>query len=152
MGIFPLRVFSHLRPLPFIRLSHVFSFFHQKLGTTRRRMISLKLKRRSTSWRPKTTNSAPLFISSSKTWRDCKKRKRYLFTEVISLTRDLIFYYRQEIAAERDTLKKQVPELQQQLETELLARTDLENRNMTLKEELAFKQQVFENLSFDCWG
>jgi hypothetical protein len=35
-----------------------------------------------------------------------------------------------------------VPELQQQLETELLARTDLENRNMTLKEELSFKQQV----------
>jgi hypothetical protein len=39
-------------------------------------------------------------------------------------------------------LAKQVPELQQQLETELLARTDLENRNMTLKEELSFKQQV----------
>jgi hypothetical protein len=39
-------------------------------------------------------------------------------------------------------LSKQVPELQQQLETELLARTDLENRNMTLKEELAFKQTV----------
>jgi hypothetical protein len=38
-----------------------------------------------------------------------------------------------------------VPELQQQLETELLARTDLENRNMTLKEELSFKQQVHSN-------
>jgi hypothetical protein len=38
-----------------------------------------------------------------------------------------------------------VPELQQQLETELLARTDLENRNMTLKEELSFKQQVNSN-------
>ena len=50
--------------------------------------------------------------------------------------------YLQETAAERDKLSKQVPELQQQLETELLARTDLENRNMTLKEELAFKQTV----------
>lgn len=44
--------------------------------------------------------------------------------------------------SERDKLVKQIPELQQQLETELLARTDLENRNMTLKEELSFKQQV----------
>jgi len=50
--------------------------------------------------------------------------------------------YLQETAAERDKLSKQVPELQQQLESELLARTDLENRNMTLKEELAFKQTV----------
>jgi len=47
-------------------------------------------------------------------------------------------------AAERDKLLKQVPELQQQLETELLARTDLENRNMTLREELAFKEQMYE--------
>lgn len=48
----------------------------------------------------------------------------------------------QELASERDKLNKQIPELQKQLETELLARTDLENRNMTLREELAFKQQV----------
>lgn len=54
----------------------------------------------------------------------------------------MCFLNEQEIAAERDKLAKQVPELQQQLETELLARTDLENRNMTLKEELSFKQQV----------
>jgi len=46
--------------------------------------------------------------------------------------------------SERDKLIKQVPELQQQLETELLARTDLENRNMTLKEELSFKEQMYE--------
>lgn len=51
---------------------------------------------------------------------------------------------KKETAAERDKLSKQVPELQQQLETELLARTDLENRNMTLKEELAFKQTMYE--------
>ena len=38
--------------------------------------------------------------------------------------------------------KKEVPELQQQLETELLARTDLENQNRTLKAENAFKQEV----------
>jgi len=47
-------------------------------------------------------------------------------------------------STERDQLAKQVPELQQQLETELLARTDLENRNMTLKEELSFKQSMYE--------
>lgn len=56
----------------------------------------------------------------------------------------------QEAASERDKLAKQVPELQQQLETELLARTDLENRNMTLKEELAFKQQVSDETSCGC--
>jgi len=49
-----------------------------------------------------------------------------------------------DVSSERDNLVKQVPELQQQLETELLARTDLENRNMTLKEELAFKQTMYE--------
>nr|CAH0099011.1 unnamed protein product [Daphnia galeata] len=51
---------------------------------------------------------------------------------------------KKDVVAERDKLAKQVPELQQQLETELLARTDLENRNMTLKEELSFKQQMYE--------
>lgn len=51
---------------------------------------------------------------------------------------------KKEAAAEKDKLAKQVPELQQQLETELLARTDLENRMMTLKEELAFKQTMYE--------
>ncbi|XP_046437575.1 lamin Dm0-like [Daphnia pulex] len=51
---------------------------------------------------------------------------------------------KKDAVSERDKLAKQVPELQQQLETELLARTDLENRNMTLKEELSFKQQMYE--------
>ena len=54
----------------------------------------------------------------------------------------LCIFVEQEVTSERDKLAKQIPELQQQLETELLARTDLENRNMTLKEELSFKQQV----------
>lgn len=54
----------------------------------------------------------------------------------------LYIFVEQEVTSERDKLAKQIPELQQQLETELLARTDLENRNMTLKEELSFKQQV----------
>lgn len=45
-------------------------------------------------------------------------------------------------------MSKEIPELKQQLETELLARTDLENRNLTLKEELAFKQQVKRHASY----
>ncbi|XP_046437486.1 lamin Dm0-like [Daphnia pulex] len=45
---------------------------------------------------------------------------------------------------ERDKLAKQVSELHLALESELLARADLENRNMTLKEELSFKQQMYE--------
>lgn len=60
----------------------------------------------------------------------------------LSCNHPISFFRIQEAASERDKLAKQIPELQQQLETELLARTDLENRNMTLKEELAFKQQV----------
>lgn len=72
-------------------------------------------------------------------------RRRYSVREsqfVWILELKWLFGLLQETAAERDKLSKQVPELQQQLETELLARTDLENRNMTLKEELAFKQTV----------
>ena len=65
----------------------------------------------------------------------------HVFT-IIWTTLWLLCLSLQEAASERDKLAKQIPELQKQLETELLARTDLENRNMTMKEELAFKQQV----------
>ena len=65
----------------------------------------------------------------------------HVFT-IIWTTLWLLCFSLQEAASERDKLAKQIPELQQQLETELLARTDLENRNMTMKEELAFKKQV----------
>lgn len=41
---------------------------------------------------------------------------------------------------------KQVQDLQHQLKIELLARTDLENNNVILKEELASIKQVFSGL------
>lgn len=77
-----------------------------------------------------------------------KVTKKEIYIYFFRLYLVLVFYVIlnifvvQEVVSERDKLVKQIPELQQQLETELLARTDLENRNMTLKEELAFKQQV----------
>ncbi|XP_022905339.1 lamin Dm0-like isoform X2 [Onthophagus taurus] len=46
--------------------------------------------------------------------------------------------------AERDKLKKQVDDLRKQLEEESLARVDVENNNQSLREELSFKDQVFQ--------
>ena len=66
-------------------------------------------------------------------------------TNSVSLINRILFLlFFQNLISERDALTKQVPELQQQLEAELLARTDLENRNTTLREELAFKHQVYK--------
>ena len=68
----------------------------------------------------------------------------------------LLFYYWQDVVTERDKLAKQLPELQQQLETELLARTDLENRNMKdlmdfrteLDMEISAYRKLVERMSF----
>lgn len=62
-----------------------------------------------------------------------------------------------DLEKERDKLKKQVDQLRKQLEEEALARVDMENHNQTLREELAFKDQVGFNqelhlfLFFFCW-
>ncbi|KAB0791226.1 hypothetical protein PPYR_03026 [Photinus pyralis] len=45
---------------------------------------------------------------------------------------------------ERDKLKKQLEDLRKQLEDESLGRVDVENSNQSLREELAFKDQVYQ--------
>ncbi|XP_068145039.1 lamin-C isoform X2 [Drosophila tropicalis] len=47
-----------------------------------------------------------------------------------------------ELALENDRLRRQLDDLRKQLEAETLARVDLENQNQSLREELAFKDQV----------
>ncbi|KAK9886489.1 hypothetical protein WA026_016770 [Henosepilachna vigintioctopunctata] len=49
-----------------------------------------------------------------------------------------------DLEKERDKLRKQVDELRKTLEQESLARVDVENNNQSLKEELLFKDQVFQ--------
>lgn len=49
-----------------------------------------------------------------------------------------------DLEKERDKLKKQVDELRKQLEDESLARVDVENNNQSLREELSFKDQVYQ--------
>ncbi|XP_020800635.1 lamin-C isoform X2 [Drosophila serrata] len=47
-----------------------------------------------------------------------------------------------ELALENERLRRQLDDLRKQLEAETLARVDLENQNQSLREELAFKDQV----------
>lgn len=47
-----------------------------------------------------------------------------------------------ELKAENDKLNKQLNSVRKQLEDETLARVDLENRLQSMKEELAFKEQI----------
>ncbi|XP_063704304.1 lamin Dm0-like isoform X2 [Culicoides brevitarsis] len=49
-----------------------------------------------------------------------------------------------ELEKENDKLKKQIADLRKALEQETLARVDLENNIQSLREELTFKDQVFE--------
>ncbi|XP_044261476.1 lamin Dm0-like [Tribolium madens] len=49
-----------------------------------------------------------------------------------------------DLEKERDKLRKQCEELRKQLEEESLARVDVENHNQTLREELSFKDQIFQ--------
>ncbi|KAK4877805.1 hypothetical protein RN001_010311 [Aquatica leii] len=49
-----------------------------------------------------------------------------------------------EVEKERDKIKKQLDELRKQLEDESLGRVDVENANQTLREELAFKDQIYQ--------
>ncbi|KAK9746713.1 Lamin Tail Domain [Popillia japonica] len=49
-----------------------------------------------------------------------------------------------DLEKERDKFKKQVDELRKQLEEESLARVDVENNNQSLREELSFKDQVYQ--------
>ncbi|KAI9555121.1 lamin-like protein [Daphnia sinensis] len=95
---------------------------------------------------PKYNKTKNDLLQAEKKVQQLESRNNELSTSLYQLKNDLAraIEEKKEIAAEMDKLAKQVPELQQQLETELLARTDLENRNMTLKEELSFKQQMYE--------
>ncbi|XP_017866108.1 PREDICTED: lamin-C isoform X1 [Drosophila arizonae] len=47
-----------------------------------------------------------------------------------------------ELSLENERLRRQLDDLRKQLEAETLARVDLENQNQSLREELAFKDQV----------
>lgn len=47
-----------------------------------------------------------------------------------------------DLSAENERLRRQLDDLRKQLEAETLARVDLENQNQSLREELAFKDQV----------
>lgn len=47
-----------------------------------------------------------------------------------------------DLGAENERLRRQLDDLRKQLEAETLARVDLENQNQSLREELAFKDQV----------
>ena len=49
---------------------------------------------------------------------------------------------------ELEDLKKALDQAKSALETETLARVDLENSNQSLREELAFKQQLHEQVSW----
>ncbi|XP_018329104.1 lamin Dm0-like [Agrilus planipennis] len=49
-----------------------------------------------------------------------------------------------DLEKERDKLKKQIEELRKQLEEESLARVDVENNNQSLREELSFKDQIYQ--------
>ena len=53
----------------------------------------------------------------------------------------------QKLKADFATLEKQLNTAKKQLEDETVARVDLENRLQSLKEELAFKNQVHEQVS-----
>ncbi|GLV38448.1 Lamin [Carabus blaptoides fortunei] len=49
-----------------------------------------------------------------------------------------------DLEKERDKLRKLVDDLRKQLEEESLARVDVENTNQSLREELSFKDQVYQ--------
>ena len=49
-----------------------------------------------------------------------------------------------DLEKERDKLKKQLEDLRKQLEDESLGRVDVENANQSLREELAFKDQIYQ--------
>ena len=52
----------------------------------------------------------------------------------------------QKLRKEFDQLEKQLAQAKKQLEDETMARVDLENRMQSLKEELAFKQTVHDQV------
>ena len=69
----------------------------------------------------------------------------------MSLERQLVYgtcrtLYFQRLRGEVASLERQLAALRKQLEEETLLRVDLENRIQSLKEELAFKSQVYEQV------
>jgi hypothetical protein len=58
-------------------------------------------------------------------------------------------YFIQKLKKEFDLLNKSLATAKKQLEDETIMRVDLENRFQSLKEELAFKSQVHEQVNSD---
>ena len=49
-----------------------------------------------------------------------------------------------------EELRVQMHELRESLEKETLSKVDLQNQNQSLKEELAFKKKVYEEVCTGC--
>jgi uncharacterized protein YhaN len=58
----------------------------------------------------------------------------------------VLYVHLQRLRKEVDSLEKQLAAAKKQLETETIARVDLENRCQSLKEELAFNRQVHQQV------
>ena len=58
----------------------------------------------------------------------------------------MLIFSLQRLRGEVASLERQLAALRKQLEEETLLRVDLENRIQSLKEELAFKSQVYEQV------
>ena len=55
-----------------------------------------------------------------------------------------------ELEDEMEELRVQMHELRESLEKETLSKVDLQNQNQSLKEELAFKKKVYEEVCTGC--
>ena len=62
-----------------------------------------------------------------------------------------LFYVLQKVKVELMNLEKQLATAKKQLEDETIARVDLENRVQSLKEELAFKNQLHAQVRGNQW-
>jgi hypothetical protein len=69
------------------------------------------------------------------------KLKKMKYKNHFSLSFEYILYF-QSLQIFNNELEKQISALKRQLESETLLRIDLENKNKTLREELAFNEQV----------
>ena len=67
--------------------------------------------------------------------------------EVVDSVLNTSHFVEQKVKLELMNLEKQLGTAKKQLEEETITRVDLENRVQSLKEELAFKNQVHETVS-----
>lgn len=59
---------------------------------------------------------------------------------------NLLFFFLQRLRADISALERQLANARKELEKETLQRVDLENRVQSLKEDLAFKTQVHQQV------